>query len=174
MGAKGSCRSPNGGGCPFPYALHIAKVALFHPTIPSPFPAPIVADFQTIGAKRGKSEFFLARFGVFSGKSETEKGKNKNLFYFWGFRGAAFILFCGGGGRVHRVQVVQGARASGVLWCVFRCFCSLSRFVFVGLSLKYAFIRVLRAFLARFGVVVRVCVVLVLCVACGAFVCVSG
>ena len=57
---------------------------------------------------------------------------------------------------------------------VFRCFCPLPRFVFVGLSLKYAFIRVLRAFLARFGVVVWVCVVLVLCVACVAFVCVSG
>ena len=48
--------------------------------------------------------------GVFSGKSETEKVKNKNLFYFRGFRGAAFILFCGGGGRAHLVQVcrVQG------------------------------------------------------------------
>ena len=31
----------------------------------------------------------------------------------------AFILFCGGGGGVHQVQVVQGAGAFGVLsWCV--------------------------------------------------------
>ena len=30
----------------------------------------------------------------------------------------AFILFCGGGGGVHWVQVVQGAGASGVLRCV--------------------------------------------------------
>ena len=66
--------------------------------------------------------FYLVCFGVLSGKSETEKGKNKFLFYFRGFRGAAFILFCGGGGGVHWVQVVQGARASGVLWCVFRPF----------------------------------------------------
>ena len=76
--------------------------------------------------------------------------------------------------RVHWWQVVQGAGASGVLRCVFPAFCPLSRFVLAGLSLKYAFIRVLRAFLARFGVVVRVCVALALCVACVGFVCVSG
>ena len=57
---------------------------------------------------------------------------------------------------------------------VFRCFCLLSRFVLGALALKYAFIRVFRAFLARFGVVVWVCVACVLCVACVAFVCVSG
>ena len=53
---------------------------------------------------------FLVCFGVFSGFSETERGKNKNLFYFRGFRGAAFILFCGGGGRAHLGQLV------GLLW----------------------------------------------------------
>lgn len=65
---------------------------------------------------------FLVCFGVFSGIWETKNGKNKDLFYFWGFRGAAFVLFCGGGGRVHWWQVVQGAGASGVLRCVFRPF----------------------------------------------------
>ena len=34
----------------------------------------------------------------------------------------AFILFCGGGGGVHWVQVVQGAGAFGVLRCVFPAF----------------------------------------------------
>ena len=63
--------------------------------------------------------FSLVCFGVLSGFSETERGKNKNLFYFRGFRGAAFILFCGGGGRVRSVRVVQGVGASGVLRCVF-------------------------------------------------------
>ena len=53
-------------------------------------------------------------------------------------------------------------------------FCPLSRFVLVGLSLKYAFIRVLRAFLAWFIGFVWVYVACVLCVACGAFVCVRG
>ena len=78
---------------------------------------------------------FLGALGVFSGFSETRKGKNKNLFYFRGFRGAAFILFCGGGGRVHWVQVVQGAGASGVLRCVFRpfvpAFCPFAAFAFL-------------------------------------------
>ena len=64
---------------------------------------PIGANFRQKGAKVNK---FLRVLGVFSGKSETEKGKNEILFYFWGFRGAAFILFCGGGGGVHLGQVV--------------------------------------------------------------------
>ena len=51
-------------------------------------------------------------------------------------------------------------------------FCPLSRFVLGALLANMALFRVLRAFLARFGVVVWVCVVLALCVACGAFVCV--
>lgn len=73
-------------------------------------------------AKRGKSYILFARFGVFSGIWDTERGENKDIFYFWGLCGAAFILFCGGGGGVHWVQVVQGAGASGVLRCVFRPF----------------------------------------------------
>ena len=60
MGVKGTCRSPNGGGCPFSYAHHTAKVSLFHPTSPSPFTSPTVANFQTNRAKRGKSKHFLA------------------------------------------------------------------------------------------------------------------
>ena len=113
--------------------------------------------------------------GVFSGKSETKNGKNKNLFYFRGFRGAAFILFCGGGGRAHRVQVVQGAWASGGLsWCVFPAFCPLYCFVLVALLANMALFRVLRGFLAGFMGFAWVCVGWVLCVACGAFVCVSG
>ena len=61
--------------------------------------------------------------------------------------------------------------SSGRVFPPFRPLCC---FALGGLPLKYAFIRVLRAFLARFGVVVWVCVVLVLCVACGAFVCVNS
>ena len=61
-----------------------------------------------------------------------------------------------------------------VLWWRVLSFCPLSRFVFGALYLNMPLFRVLRAFLARFGVVVRACVVLVLCVACVAFVCVSG
>ena len=53
-------------------------------------------------------------------------------------------------------------------------FCPLSRFVLGALPLKYAFIRVSRGFSEGFGRFVWVCVACVLCVACGAFVCVSG
>ena len=45
-------------------------------------------------------------------------------------------------------------------------FCPLCCFVFGALYLNMALFRVLRAFLARFGVVVWVCVACVLCVAC--------
>ena len=83
--------------------------------------------------------------------------------------------------RVHLVQVCRLFGASGpakrlalVLWSCVPSFCPLSRFVFGALSLNMPLFRVLRAFLARFGVVVRVCIGSVLCVACGALVCVSG
>ena len=73
-----------------------------------------MANFQTIGANfqqsGAKVRFYLVCFGVFSGKSETTRGENKDIFYFRGFRGAAFILFCGGGGGVHWMQVVQVVR----------------------------------------------------------------
>ena len=79
--------------------------------------------------------------------------------------------------RVHWLQVCRLFGASGpakrlalVLWSCVPSFCPLSRFVLGALPLKYAFIRVLRAFLAGFGVVVWVCVACVLCVACVAFV----
>ena len=79
--------------------------------------------------------------------------------------------------RVHWWLVVGLFVASGparrlalVLWSCVPSFCPLSRFVFGGLSLKYAFIRVFRAFLEGFGRFVWVCVACVLCVACVAFV----
>ena len=89
----------------------------------------------------------------------------------------AFILFCGGGGRVHWVQVVQAFEASGpagmlalVLRCVFPAFCPPCRFACGAMYLKYALFRILRRFLAGFGVLVWVCSFWVLCVACVAFV----
>ena len=61
-------------------------------------------------------------------------------------------------------------RLALVLCRVFRCFCPLSRFALGALLANMPLFRVLRAFLARFGVVVWVCLAWVLCVACGAFV----
>ena len=65
-------------------------------------------------------------------------------------------------------------RLALVLWSCVPSFCPLSRFVFGALPLKYAFIRVLRGFLAGFPCWMYVCVARVLCVACGAFVCVNS
>ena len=71
------------------------------------------------------------------------------------------------------VQIVQVSPAL-VLWSCVPSFCPLCCFVFGALLANMALFRVLRAFLARFGVVVWVCVACVLCVACVAFVRVSG
>ena len=141
---------------------------------PLPFLPPSCQIFRQTVQKGAKVNFYLMCFCVLSGFSETRRGKNEILFYFWGFRGAAFILFCGGGGGVHWVQVVgvQGLPVScGV--CVPSLYPYLSFlccFCFPTIALKYAFVRVLRAFLAGFGRFVWVCVVLVRCVACVAFV----
>ena len=75
--------------------------------------------------------------------------------------------------RVHWLQVVGLFGVSGpakrlalVLWSCVPSFCPLSRFVFGVSRANMVLFRVLRAFLARFGVVVWVCVACVLCVAC--------
>lgn len=163
-----------GGGIPF-CMLSTHQTGFFFPPL---FPSSNVANFQPIGAnfqpEGAKVNKFLVCFGVFSGIWETKKGKNKNLFYFRGFRGAAFILFCGGGGGVHWVQVVQGAG----LPVVFRGVCSiplslplsLCCFCFPAIPAKYALFRILRGFLAGFMWFVWVCIAWVLCVACAAFV----
>ena len=118
---------------------------------------------------------FLGVLGVFSGFSETRRGKNKNLFYFRGFRGLLSSSF------VVAVVVSTGAglQASGPeggwLWSsgrVFPAFCPACCFVLVVLLANMALFRILRGFLEGFGVVVCVCIACVLCVACGAFVCV--
>ena len=76
------------------------------------------------------------------------------------------------------MQAFEGAGPDGVpalvLWSCVPSFCQLSRFVLVGLSLKCAFIRILRGFLEGFPCWMWVCIVRVLCVACGAFVRVYG
>ena len=76
--------------------------------------------------------------------------------------------------RVHLGQVV---RLFGLLpslsWRV-PSFCPLSRSSLVALLANMPLFRVLRGFLAGFGAFVWVCVVLVLCVACVAFVCVNS
>ena len=79
--------------------------------------------------------------------------------------------------RVHWWKVVRLFERSGpaempalVLWSCVPSFYSLSRFALGAFPMNMALFRVLRAFLEGFGAFVWVCVVLVLCVACVAFV----
>lgn len=78
-------------------------------------------------------------------------------------------------------RVAGPFEASGPAGCrrwssggVFPAFWSLSYFMLVVLLANVAQFRVLRAFLEGFRVVVWVCIALVLCVACVAFVRVNG
>ena len=114
---------------------------------------------------------------MFSRENRRQEGaKFKIYFNFEGYRG----FRCGS--LFVAVVVSTGCRWSGNS-CYFAnvgkigqdtarysAFRPLSRFVLGVLPLKCAFIRILRAFLARFGVVVWVCLACVLCGACGAFV----
>ena len=72
--------------------------------------------------------------------------------------------------RVHWVQVVRSCSLSlGVFRPFCPCLCPFPALLAVSLA-NMALFRVLRAFLARFGVFVGVCVAWVLCAACVAFV----
>ena len=87
-----------------------------------------------------------------------------------------WLSLCGGGG-VHWVQVVQGAglpEVALVLWCRVPAFCPLSRFALGALLANMPLFAFLRRFLAGFGALVWVYVVLVLCAVCVAFVCVNS
>ena len=57
-----------------------------------------------------------------------------------------------------------------VLWSCVPSFCPLSCFALGALLANMALFRILRGFLAGFGVLVWVCIACVLCVACRAFV----
>ena len=114
---------------------------------------------------------------MFSREDRRPKGaKSKHIFEMWVqiVQVSPALLAC-----IHRVHLgmcvgFRGCRTclnvGFVLWSCVPSFCPLSRFVFGALLANMALFRVFRAFLAGFVVVVWVCVVLVLCVACGAFV----
>lgn len=118
--------------------LHIAK------WLPSCLPSSsLVVNFQPIGAnfrqKVAKVNNFLGVLGVFSGKSETKKGKSEIYFGF----GLSWWLSLWGGGGVHWVHVVRSCSLSlGVfrpfalplpsfllcLWCIAFEYGFISRF----------------------------------------------
>ena len=81
------------------------------------------------------------------------------------------VCLCGCAGSLYYFADVSKI---GQDTAVCSAFCPLSRFMLVALLANMALFRVLRGFLAGFVVAVCVCVILVVCVDCGAFVCVSG
>ena len=124
--------------------------------------------------KVAKVNFSLVCFGVFSGILETKNGKSEIYFGF-----GAFVVLLSSSFVVAVVVSTECRRCAPApsLWVCsvpLPCLCPLSYFACGALHLNMALFRVLRAFLARFGAFVGVCVAWVLCVDCGAFVCVRG
>ena len=158
MRVKGTCRSANGGGCPsFMPFLHIAK------GLPSCLPSssPVV-NFQPIGAnfrqKVAKVNFSLVCLGVLSGFSETKKGKSEIYFGFEDCRASVVAL------HLWRWWCPLGAGGAlllplfGCVPSLFSLPLSLSCFACGALHLNMALFRVLRVFLAGFGVRMYVCI----------------
>lgn len=75
------------------------------------------------------------------------------------------------------VPTCAGVQSCSLMLClrgVFPAFCPLSCFALVALLANMPLFRILKGVLAWFRGFVWVCIGCVLCVACGAFVCVSG
>ena len=155
MRVKGTCRSANGGGCPFLYARYISNrhsfasaSRLLHRSTRS--------KGHRIRAKSGKSKHLFSCVCVFSGISETKKGKSEIYFGFGGCRASVVALF-------GAVVVSTGCR-----WCapapsLWVCsvpfvpaFALFPALLAVSLA-NMALFRVLRGFLARFGARMYVC-----------------
>ena len=127
--------------------------------------------------KVAKVNKFLVRFGVFSVFWKTKRAKSKHIFESECKVGAG----CGSACLPFACPLVQAFEGAGParswLWSfgrVFRPFSGLSRFACLGLVKNMALFRVLRALNWVYTMVVWVCIGCGLCVACGAFVCVSG
>ena len=174
MGVEGTCRSSNGGGCPFLQALHIARAflcscsRLLHHSKR--------AKRHRNRAKRGKNEFFLGVSWCFLGDFGDNKGRNTNIFLKCRKKNR-----CGGGRLpafhcVHWCRGVPDSGPSGPAGVgsgpLVVCSPLFVRFValLVWLLANMPLFRVFRAFLAWFGGLVWVCVALLLCVACVGFV----
>ena len=155
MRVKGTCRSANGGGCPFLYARYISNrhsfasaSRLLHRSTRS--------KGHRIRAKSGKSKHLFSCVCVFSGISETKKGKSEIYFGFGGCRASVVALF-------GAVVVSTGCRwcaPAPSLWvCSVPFYPPLPSFPlsFPALPFKYALFSVLRAFLEGFMVRMYVC-----------------
>ena len=147
MGAKHSFRSPTGGVSLWLYALHIANDFLCSRLLPESSGCPIVSNFQTIRAKRGKNEFFFGVLWCFLGILGDNKGQNLNIFLKvkegkqLGRWSAACLSSCP---LVQRWAGLRGFRTCRmfalVLWSCVPCLLSAFLLCLWCVACKYAFI----------------------------------
>ena len=166
-----------GGGCPFvACSLYINQHILTQGTSRVLLHTTRVKRHRN-GAKRGQKLIFICSVLSYPRNfGDNERQKAKNIFE----SGCKVSAGCGSawlpfgvstGAEVFRLSMLQDLpELALVLWCAFPAFYPLYGFACGVLCLNMALFRVLRAFLAWFGVVVWVCVVLVVFVACVAFV----
>ena len=156
MGVKGTCRSANGGGVSLIVCSLYIKQAFIRPCFRTP-PALTRSKGHLIRAKVAKVNFSLVCFGVLSGILETKKGKSEIYFGF-----GAFVVL------LSSSFVVAVVVSTWCRWCApapslwvcsvpLPCLCPLSCFACGALHLNMALFRVLRGFLAGFGVRMYVC-----------------
>ena len=108
---------------------------------------------------------------MFSREFWRPKGAKSKIYLSFEVAGASVVALSLGRWWWPLVQVVQGARVSGGVFRPFLPdFCPLSCFMLVASLANMALFRVLRGFLARFGVRMYIYMGLVLCVDCVAFV----
>ena len=169
-GGKGLFSPQNRGGCPsFMPFLHIAK------GLPSCLPSssPVV-NFQPIGAnfrqKVAKVNIYLLAlvFSRYFWRQQT--AKSKHIFGKWCECVVSCVPLVEVFHYVHRVQVVRSCSFSLGVFRPFALPLSLSCFVCGALPFKYALISRFKGVLEGFGVRMYVCMGLVLCLDCVAFV----
>lgn len=144
---------------------------------PSPPPVFILLPswqiFSQSGQKGAKVNIYFLVFVSPSYFARQQTAKSKHIFGRWAKVGSTWgrLLAC-----FHRVHLcgLAGFRGCPLLSWRVPSFCPLSCFAPEVLGMNMPLFAILRGFLARFYGFVWVCVGLVVCVACGVFVCVSG
>ena len=145
MRVKGTCRSANRGGCPFLYARYISN-GLSFASASGLLRHSTRSKGHLIRAKSGKSKHLFSCVCVFSGISETKKGKSEIYFGFGGCRGfrcsSPFVAV------VVSTECMWCAPAPTLWVCSvpLPCLCPLSCFAFLLCLSNMTLFRVLRGF----------------------------
>lgn len=164
-----------GGGVLFLYALYIVPALLYFRHLSESSITPQVQKGIESWQNRSKVNIYLLDFVLPRDFRRQQKAKSKHIFEKWvqivQVSLALLAYLC----RVHLVQVCT---LCAILLTLARLdkippdalpFCPPYCFVFGALLANMALFCVFRAFLARFGAFVWVCVACVLCVACVGF-----